>query len=388
MRKNCKYLQEDLNSYKKTIEEKLRESEEKYRNIIETANEGIYTVDAETKITYVNSNLMKMLGYSLEECICRPMWDFICEDDRFIVKLNLEKRRKGIDEVNEFKIKRKDGSYLWTLVSAKPLFDKDGKFMGAVCMLTDISSRKEAEQTLANFEVAREKEIHHRIKNNLQVVSSLLDFHAFKFKGRNDIKDSEVIDSFKESKNRVQSMALIHEELYKGSGLETINFSAYVEKLVNNLLSLYRLGKLDVSLNKDMEEDLFFDMDTAIPLGTMINEIVSNSLKHAFRGRDKGEIQIKIHREEENRECIKGITENSKSTTFVLTVSDNGVGIPENLDIEELDSLGLQLVTTLVNKSGGELELKSNNGTEFIIRFTVTEKDKQVPAAAVLQSIE
>ena len=123
-----------------------------------------------------------------------------------------------------------------------------------------------------------------------------------------------------------------------------------------------------------MEEDLFFDMDTAIPLGTMIKELVSNSLKHAFRGRDKGEIQIKIHREE-NREYIKDITTNCKNITFVMKVSDNGVGIPENLDIEELDSLGLQLVTSLVNKLGGELELKSNNGTEFITRFTVTEKD-------------
>ena len=183
------------------------------------------------------------------------------------------------------------------------------------------------------------------------------------------------MEAFRESQDRVISMALIHEELYKGSGLETINFSAYVEKLANNLLSIYKLGNTDISLNKDMEEDLFFDMDIAIPLGTMINELVSNSLKHAFRGRDKGEIQIKIHREE-NRECIKDITENPKSTTFVLTVSDNGAGIPEDLDIEKLDSLGLQLVTTLVNKLGGELELKSNNGTEFIIRFTVTEKNK------------
>ena len=228
---------------KKTVEEKLRENEEKYRNIVETANEGIYTVDAEAKITYTNSKLMKMLGYSLEECICRPMWDFICEDDKIIVKLNMEKRRQGIDEVNEFKLKRKDGSYLWTLVSAKPFFDKDGKFMGAVCMLTDITSRKEAEQTLANFEIARKKEIHHRIKNNLQVISSLLDLQAEKFKGRNDITDSEVIESFRESQNRVISMALIHEELYKGGGLETMNFSPYVEKLVNNLFSIYRLGK-------------------------------------------------------------------------------------------------------------------------------------------------
>ena len=365
---------QDITERKKS-EEKLRESEEKYRNIVETANEGVLIIDNEARITYANKRMEDMLGHSRGESINRSIWDFLAEESKAIMKLKLNNRMQGIDDSYELKLIKKDGSVLWVHVNAKSLFNKYGEYVGSIGMLTDITSRKEAEQSLANFEVAREKEIHHRIKNNLQVVSSLLDFHAFKFKGRNDIKDSEVIDSFRESKNRVISMALIHEELYKGSGLETINFSAYVEKLANNLLSIYKLGNTDISLNKDMEEDLFFDMDIAIPLGTMINELVSNSLKHAFRGRDKGEIQIKIHREE-NRECIKDITENPKSTTFVLTVSDNGAGIPEDLDIEKLDSLGLQLVTTLVNKLGGELELKSNNGTEFIIRFTVTEKNK------------
>ena len=111
-------------------------------------------------------------------------------------------------------------------------------------------------------------------------------------------------------------------------------------------------------------------MDTAVPLGMIVNELVSNSLKHAFPGRDKGEIRIKLRREE-SRELE---SEDCKSTSFALTVSDNGVGIPENLDIEDLDSLGMQLVTSLVDQLDGELELKRDNGTEFIIRFTVTEE--------------
>ena len=116
-------------------------------------------------------------------------------------------------------------------------------------------------------------------------------------------------------------------------------------------------------------------MDTAIPLGTIINELVANSFKHAFPGRDKGEVRIMLHREEEKRKYIKDINEDNKNSTFILTISDDGIGIPQNLDIQELDSLGLQLVTTLVNKLGGELELKSKNGTEFVIRFKVTKKD-------------
>jgi PAS domain S-box-containing protein len=340
-------------SDQKGFKEKLRESEEKYRNIVETANEGIYAVDAEAKITYVNRKLTEMLGYSLEESIGRPMWNFLSEENKAIVELNLEKRRQGIDDVNEFIIKRKDGSPIWTLVNAKPIFENDGKFMGTVCMLTDITERKEAEQALANIELARKKEIHHRIKNNLQVISSLLDLQAEKFKDRENIKDSEVLDAFKESQSRVRSMALIHEELHRGGGFENINFSAYIEKLADNLLSTYRLGNTDISLNRDLEGNFYLDMDTAIPLGMIVNELISNSFKHAFSCRDKGEIRIKLYREGKGniinfREESK--FEDCKSTSLILSVSDNGVGIPENFDIENLDSFGLQLVTSLVEQ--------------------------------------
>jgi two-component sensor histidine kinase len=121
-------------------------------------------------------------------------------------------------------------------------------------------------------------------------------------------------------------------------------------------------------------------MDTAIPLGMIVNELVSNSLKHAFPASDKGEIRIKLSREE-NGKCIKSINEDC-SIAYVLSVSDNGIGIPENIDIEDLESLGLQLVTSLVDQLGGELEMKRNNGTEFTIRFTVTEKNNQVSSPA------
>jgi len=365
---------------RKRVEEKLRESEEKYRNIVETANEGILIINNEALITYANKKLADMLGYTLQESIGRPVWDFLKEEAKAIVKLNLKSRYLGIDDSYELKLIRKDGSLLWMFINAKPLFDKDGEFVGSMSMLTDITRRKEAEQTLANFEIAREKEIHHRIKNNLQVVSSLLDLQANKFKDRNDIKDSEVIDAFTESQNRVISMALIHEELYKGGGFETINFSEYIKKLADNLLSTYRLGNTDISLNKDLEEDFFLDMDTAIPLGTIINELISNSFKHAFPDRDKGEIRIKLYREE--KEDFIDVGEESKcegckSISLILSVSDNGVGIHKNFDIENLDSLGLHLVTSLVEQLDGELEIKRNNGTEFTIRFIVTEKNNK-----------
>jgi PAS domain S-box-containing protein len=370
---------------RKKVEEKLRESEEKYRNIVETANEGILITDNENIITYVNKKFADMLRYSIEEVIGRPIWGLISEEYRPIVTMHLEKRRLGKSESYELKSIRKDGSSQWVLLNAKPLFDKDGKYTGAMSMLTDITKRKEAEDALTNIEIARKKEIHHRIKNNLQIISSLLDLQAEKFRDRKDIQDSEVLDSFIESQNRVASMALIHEELYKDGNIDTLNVSSYIKKLADNLFLAYKFGNTKISLNMDMEENVYFDMDTAVPLGIIVNELISNSLKHAFKGREKGEIRIKILRDE-NGECK---SEGYKSTNFILIVSDNGIGIHENFNIEELNSLGLQLVVSLVDQLDGELELKRNNGTEFSIRFTVSEKNNplQMPASSTSNSI-
>ncbi len=240
--------------------------------------------------------------------------------------------------------------------------------MGVLNLHTDITERKKAEEALRNFEIARQKEIHHRIKNNLQVISSLLDLQAEKFKDRDKIRNSEVMEAFKESQSRVISMALIHEELHKGEIFEKLNFSSYIEKLADNLILTYRLGNYNINLNKDLGQNVFFDIDTAVPLGIIINELVSNSLKYAFPDRNDGEIRIKLNRD-------KGC-----NTCFTLTISDNGVGIPEKLNIENTDSLGLQLVTSLVDQLDGKLELKRDNGTEFTIRFTVTEKNNLASA--------
>ena len=139
-----------------------------------------------------------------------------------------------------------------------------------------------------------------------------------------------------------------------------------------------------------MEENTFLDMDTAVPLGIIVNELISNSLKHAFTEKEEGEILIKLHREE-NGESInsreESENEDCESTGFVLKISDDGIGIPEDIEIEDLDSLGMQLVTTLVDQLDGELELKRNNGTEFTLRFAVIEKNNQATAPTLQQSI-
>ena len=217
---------------------------------------------------------------------------------------------------------------------------------------------EKAYNSLKEIETARKQEIHHRIKNNLQVISSLLDLQAEQFRDKECIKDSEVLEAFRESQDRVISMALIHEELYRGGGFKTLNFTPYIEELAKNLFQTYSLGNTKISLKMGLAENAFFDMDVAVPLGMIVNELVSNSFKHAFVGRDEGEIRIKLCREEyselESEDC--------EGSNFVLTVSDNGIGIPENLDIEDIDSLGMQLVTTLVDQLDGEFEINGNKG--------------------------
>jgi PAS domain S-box-containing protein len=377
-------LEEKVEERTKELEKaysSLKESEEKYRNIVETANEGISVLDSEGKFVYVNRKYTEMLGYSEKEIYGKHAENTV-EDVNLFRRL-FKKRRLGISESYEIELIRKDGSTIWVHINAKSLFDDKGKFKGSLSMLTDITEQKETEEALANFEITRQKEIHHRIKNNLQVISSLLDLQADKFNNRECIRDSEVMEAFRESKDRVASMALIHEELYRDGRLDTIDFSSYIEELANNLLTTNRLGNKDVSLKIDIDRGTYFDMDTAVPLGIIVNELVSNSFKHAFIGRDKGEIQIKLHGEEIGECKIEG----NKSTTFILTVSDNGIGIPENLDFDNLDSLGLQLVTTLVNQLDGEIELRRNNGTEFVIRFAVTEESNQTisPASQLIE---
>ncbi|MDQ1253156.1 MAG: hypothetical protein QG646_2304 [Euryarchaeota archaeon] len=358
--------------------ENIAESERKYRSFIQNLHGIALQLDENFVPVFMNGAVEEITGYSEEEFMSGIKWkDIIHPDDLSLVLKGEEKIRNSSSsdyEEIEFRIKHRDGRIKWVNEIYQKIQREDVKPEFYQGTIYDVTERKETEKFLENIETARKQEIHHRIKNNLQVISSLLDLQAEKFNNRGCIEDSEILEAFKESQDRVISMALIHEELYKGGVLDTLNFSSYVKKLTKNLFQTYRLGNASISLNMNLEENISLDMDTAIPLGIIINELVSNALKYAFVDRDKGEIRITLC-VEESRECKDNKAGNNdeglKGTSFILTVSDNGIGMPESFDLENPDGLGIQLITTLVDQLEGEIELKRDNGTEFTIRFTV-----------------
>ncbi|KKG11149.1 hypothetical protein EO98_03495 [Methanosarcina sp. 2.H.T.1A.6] len=352
-------------------------SERKYRSFIQNFHGIAFQLDENFVPLFLHGAVEEITGYSEEEFMSWIKWkDIIHPEDLSFVLKEEEKIQSSQSigyEETEFRIKHRDGRIRWVNEIYQKIQGKDGKPEFYQGTIYDVTERKETEKFLSNIETARKKEIHHRIKNNLQVISSLLDLQAEKFNNRECVKGLEVLEAFRESQDRVISMALIHEELYKGGGLDTLNFSSYVEELTKNLFQTYRLGNASTSLNMNLEENIFLDMDTAVPLGIIINELVSNSLKHAFADRDNGIIQIKLCREDsqESKDNRAGSNnEGLKGTSFILTISDNGIGMPESFDLENSEGLGIQLVTTLVDQLEGGFELKIDNGTEFTIRFT------------------
>jgi two-component sensor histidine kinase/CBS domain-containing protein len=217
----------------------------------------------------------------------------------------------------------------------------------------ELAERKKAEAQLKVSLREKEsllKEIHHRVKNNLQVISSVLRLQS------DYVKDEQVLELFKDSQNRIRSMALIHEKLYQSSDLSRINLSEYLTELTGNLMRSYTSGAVPIRL-RITSGDVWLNIDTAIPCGLIINELVSNSIKHAFpQPQETNEIEIEIQQ--------------TNVEHFTLTVRDNGIGFPETLDFRNTESLGLELVCIFTEQLGGRVELDRSNGTAFTLTFS------------------
>jgi two-component sensor histidine kinase/PAS domain-containing protein len=348
-------------------------------------------------------------------CMCNDTGIILKANNRFIDIFNLDKEN-SINLLNIFKDEIIPGSYSKTFLNATngdtiyldnikiidntdekylsiklyPTIGSDKKISHYILICEDITLRKKSEEALKasydqldtrvkertaelsilNVALQKEiyehkideekikaslkekevllKEIHHRVKNNMQIISSMLGLQS------NTVMDEKFNDMLRDSQNRIKSMALIHEKLYQSQNMANVNFEEYINSLVINLYSSYNINRNKINLNIDIC-DVIFNIDTAIPLGLIINEIISNSLKHAFPDGRNGEIYLRLSKTTDNK--------------YELVIKDNGVGIPSNVDANTTKTLGLKLIYALIEQIDGSISVDKIEGSCYFIEF-------------------
>jgi PAS domain S-box-containing protein len=341
----------------------LSESEEKYRSVVGSAIAAIITLNSAGIIISWNKGAHNIFGYTEYEIIGKSATILMPEEYRkkfykCLRESELNEKYKSSNKEGMNALKKNGTEFPFDMSVATWTARGENYF---TAIIHDITERKKAEKQLKESLNEKEillKEIHHRVKNNLMVISSLLSLQS------RYIKDKDTLNIFKESQSRARSMALIHEKLYNSNDLKRINFGEYIRTLTTDLFYTYVTDPSLIKLNMDVE-DIMLDTNTAVPLGLIVNELVSNSMKHAFPT---------IHCSESANNMITSPNEinvNFKSgdNDFILVVKDNGVGFPKELDFKNSDSLGLRLVNSLTDQIKGNIHLKVDNGTKFKIKF-------------------
>jgi PAS domain S-box-containing protein len=381
---------EDITERKK-VDEELRALKNFNEGIVQTMTEGIAIDDEKGYFTFINPEAARILGYAPGELVGKHWTTVVPPDQQPIVYEVNQRRMRGEGSKYELVLVKKNGERVAVLESGNARFE-EGRFVGTLVVFTDITGRKRMEEELENNrqnleEIVRQRtseledariaalnlmqdaniqqhmtektlleketllqEVHHRVKNNLQVISSLIDMQ------RAGIKDLDTRQVLLDSQARIRAMAIIHEKLYQSRELGRINVEAYVRVLIDYLADIYREQAKNIAIEIQVD-DLSMDIDTAIPCGLIINEVASNAFKYAFTPEWSGnrEVRLEIHEREES--------------TLSLEFSDNGGGIPDTLEIAATSTLGLRLVTMLVRQLRGTLELNRHGGTSFLITF-------------------
>jgi len=338
---------------RKTVESALRQTEERFRQLAENIREVFWITECrDNKLVYISPAYTEVLGRtctSLDE-ISQTWIETVHPDDRSRLIDATASIQEGAGYDLEYRILRPDGDVRWVRDRAFPVTNEDGEIYRIAGIVDDITERKQALEQIKTSLQEKEvllKEIHHRVKNNMQVITSLLNLQS------KTINDEHALSVFQDSQNRVKSMALIHETLYQSKDLSRINFAEYLQKLVAHVSRSYRIRPEAVQINIDVD-DVSLPIDTAVPCGLIINELASNSLKYAFPADMRGEINITF--------------EHGKSS-YVLRVSDTGVGLPADFKPETGKSLGMKLIRMLTDQLSGELQCHNGIGTTFEIKF-------------------
>lgn len=340
---------------KKKAEIELRESEERLKMTLEAVQDGIWDWNVETDEAVFSPSYYTMLGYE--------PYEFPQNYESFKRLIHPNDVEDVEDEINdiistkknyrlEFRMKTKNGDWRWIQSRGKIVeTDDNGNATRIVGIHSDVTDKKIAEAEIEKSLISKTnllREIHHRVKNNMQIVSSLLNLQ------KEYVEDQEVINVLQESQNRVRTMAMIHANLYKSQDFMNINMKEYIRDSIQNLIYSY-LGKAEkIRLITEIEDDITLNIETALPIGLIINEIVSNTMKYAFPNDSTGNIKISLK---------------SQNNGYTLNVMDDGIGLPKNLDINQTETLGMRLILNLVEQLEGNLSINSNKGLEYNIDF-------------------
>ncbi len=332
--------------------------EERFRRVVESAPNAMVMVNSQGRIEMVNTQAELLFHYTRAELLGQLIEILVPERFRhehpgkrhqFFGDLQSRPMGAGRDLFG----RRKDGSEFPIEIGLNPIETEDG--MMVLSSIVDISDRKQKELRIQ--EALTEKdvllgEIHHRVKNNLQVVHSLLSLQS------SLINDEAVRNMLMDSQNRIQSMALIHQTLYQSNNFARVDFADFLEALIPTLVNSYSVSGKNITLAVNVDE-VYLPINSAIPCGLLINELITNALKHAFTERNDGKISVSLSANENNE--------------IQLSISDDGNGIPEHLNLDEVETLGLRLVNLLSQQLNGVLRIQRQHPTEFVLSFPLTE---------------
>lgn len=340
-------------------EEALRASEERLALALTGADLGLWDYDLRTDRAFFDRRWTEMLGYSPEEIPpdISSWMTRIHPDDVGSVKLALENHLAGSTAFyeSEHRLGTRTSNWKWVLSRGKVVErSANGTPLRITGTHLDITSGKSAQEKMKASLEEKEvllREIHHRVKNNLQVMSSLLSLQ------RRHVTDAQSRLGFLDTENRVRSMALVHEQLYEAGNMARLEVEVYVSRLLRHLGASFGDQAAGVAWDTDID-DVSFGVTTAVPLGFIITELVSNCFKHAFPNRCNGLVKVSLKK---NADCVE------------LVVADDGAGIPPGIDFAHARSLGLRLVRIFVDQLGGEIEAKRNGGTMITVRFELRE---------------
>ncbi len=334
---------------RKQIEDALRESENKYRKIFENIQDIFYQTDISGNIIEISPSIEKYAGFSRSELIGRPVTD---------VYVNPGLREELIEKIHEsgevvdyeLALQDKNSNTVYTSTNSHFLYDSDGNITGIEGSLRDVTARKKAEVDLK--ESLRQKELlmielQHRVKNNLGIISSLLSLEMPK------LKDETARAVFMNARTRILSMSGIYEQLYGSGNLESVSLAKYVTDLANMILKTYSIRSRNLLLETNLEE-IQLDLRRTVPLGLILNELITNILKYAYPDGHGGSINIETRKDD---------------NIITVKVADNGIGLPEGFSIKKADTMGLSLVKMLVDQIGGKLNVESSGGTKITITF-------------------